>query len=192
MLNLSVQKFEQWGKLNAFFSNTNSFIKLFNNNCILSGSIIVQFLLNENYDSSDIDVFLTINEIKKFNGFLLDEKYSEVSNERDYFNIDFKIPLVTKPVMDVKTYNKSVYVNGVSVRYTVQLIIVEDPIKVIQDFDFDIVKNYYDGKCFNYTNSLESKTETLTFIELKYLSDTQKDRMEKYISRDFKFVIRKP
>lgn len=272
-------KFEKWDRLKAFFINPKAFVQLFNQNCLISGSILVQFLLNESYNG-DIDIYLTKSEVSGVKEFLKSEGFtfghlqnqyggnksdttdsnfdlttddsssdnssdvssdnfssdnssdftgpnfteyrdnsdtssdvsSETSDSSSSFNdlsptnstyIINRDNMISRNVQDydviikkeqeyfsVETFSKQCNQNKDN--YTickVQLIITNDPIDRIKKFDFNIVKNYYDGKNLYFSKSLLNKTEELSFYQLQNLTFTQKDRMAKYISRGFKFLI---
>jgi hypothetical protein len=258
-------RFENWNRLRAFFKNPKKFLSLFNKNCILSGSIIVQFLLNESYNG-DIDVYLTQSEYHNFKDFLTSENFSFVSSESEYegesesesdsesdsegeseyeSSSEYDSPQYDPPqyhrdteyesetesdssqsggnysnyrdtidtssdtssdsedrfanyndltpthqYFTVETYSRDCLSNKEN--YTtcnVQLIITNDPLKSIRDFDFDFVKNYYNGENLYFNRNLINKTEIISIDKIFTLPTKQQNRMKKYISRGFKFLI---
>jgi hypothetical protein len=268
-------RFENWNRLRTFFKNPKKFLSLFNKNCILSGSIILQFLLNESYNG-DIDVYLTESEYHNFKDFLTSENFSFVSSESEYdpdselesesesdsesdtdsesssesdseyegssesdseyegssqndspqydppqyreedtmsggnysdyrdttdtlsdTSSDSDDPFAnyndlspTSEYFRVETFSRDCLPNKEN--YTtcnVQLIITNDPLKSIRDFDFDIVKNYYNGENLYFNKNIINKTEIISIDKIFTLPTKQQERMKKYISRGFKFLI---
>lgn len=174
------KKFEKWSNLNRFFNNPEFFSQLLSKNCVISGSFLVQFLLNEIYKGSDIDIYLTEDSAVFMRDYLLMEEYSftastDFSEYKDIVEKNDNEPFI------VENYSK--YDNWLGLM-KIQLIISKNPLKLIKCFDFNIVKNYFDGEKMYVNESCVAKTEILTNVNL---SNVQKRRMEKYKKRGFNF-----
>lgn len=163
-------------KMNQFQKSLDAPKELFdslNENVLMSGSCMVQYLLGEKYNS-DIDIFMDINILNYKtihtklcdNGYISDDTFSNYPSNFKVYNFEKK--------------NKT----------KIQLIVCKDVKDNISNFDFNIVKNYYDGKNFiiKDINNLSKKKELLEFNQRQPILVGA--RIEKYINRGFKFEIR--
>src|SRR5215469_10774802 len=48
-----------------YFSDPNELFKILNSNIIVSGSFLLQYLLNENWDKSDLDIYIGSDATKE-------------------------------------------------------------------------------------------------------------------------------
>ncbi len=145
--------------------------------CFISGSFIIQSILNENY-YSDIDIYILYNEDTMnfldsyLEEFIIDTYscYDGSEDQSNYFKVvDYKINC-----------------------NNVQLIYIKDDFKkFINHFDFDICKNYYDiKKNLFYSHSInqvlykkfEFKVGKWDFFDTSY-------RAKKYQDRGFQMNI---
>lgn len=177
-------RFIQCNRLKNFFNNTKEFHGLLNENCLLSGSMMIQFLLNETYSSCDVDIYITgetsdLPIIK----FLEKEKYKYCPN--DPLNAEYRH---CSGILNIKTFYKKCkgWKQDFSLLKKVQLIISNNSTDIINNFDFNIAKNYYDGTTVFITESLATKTEIIFCDDIRKIS---KERLEKYLTRGFKFEI---
>ena len=73
-------------KYNKFdgFNDNNGFVNLFNDNCLLTGSTMIEFLLDEKYPYSNIDIFTnTLDARRTMIEYLFSQGYSYSQNESD-------------------------------------------------------------------------------------------------------------
>lgn len=135
-------------------------------NCLLSGSSVLQFLLGEVYEKSDFDLFVTKQKVQELTDVLFKHSFARRINFNENYPTNLRVIDFTRD------------------QTKIQLVIVEDPLASISDFDFKIVKNVYDGNRFltNYT-CLSTKTEYL--LSNCYYKEI---RLNKYRSRGFTFI----
>jgi hypothetical protein len=119
-------------------NNMSEFLNHFNNDCVISGSSVLQFLLNEKYDTFDIDIFVDKKNYQQIARclFLHYYKIQSVWNNNPYSKWNHYLQIINF---------KKECVNQIHI----QLIItnpLSSPLEIINNFDFDILKNYYDGK----------------------------------------------
>ena len=161
------------------------FVQIMNkHNLIISGSFIVQVLLNENYGTSDIDVWsnnISQNLLKEFQEVLnlKFDLYADLTiqgNAQVYGNIGIN-----------KIYNNdNIYGN-----LNVQLIETKNNnINYLDSFDLDICKNYWDGKTFhvNNLNNLINKKAVFKMsyaVIDKFNCTKMLERIIKYKKRNF-------
>jgi hypothetical protein len=148
------------------------------NNIIISGSFVLQILLNEQWNS-DIDMYTTIDNVIKLESFFLDimhenKKYNDI--QPHYYNNDIK-------------YFKKYTINN----QDFELIAVNDPENYInRKFDFDILKN----KCTVKNNLFVIITQNFKQIkqrtfEFKCAYNTNQLLLQKSIDRAKKYINRK-
>lgn len=66
------------------FNNNNGFVNLFNQNCVLTGSTMIEFLLGEKYPDSNIDIFInTRRELNSMLSYLYFEGYTDNRNNSE-------------------------------------------------------------------------------------------------------------
>ena len=140
-----------------------------NKDAVLSGSCMVQYLLNEYYDNHDIDIFVNKERLEKISSYLIENKYECDKN----LEFDARYP------SRFKVYN--FYKDSCT---KIQLIKCEDVKANILNFDFNIVKNYYDGKSIIIKDIIHLSKK----IEIFDNSQCQYGRIVKYIHRGF-FII---
>ncbi len=226
-----------------FFDNEiqiSNFFKLLNENCIISGSTILQYLLDEFYiynnhiDDFDLDMYMDsknaydVIKFLKQCGYYLHEYTKKSIYNGKYFKkckviysfkraleYDFKTNTfkniminVNRSPKEIQQYIKNIYINKsyLENRYcrenkkiikykNIQLMVIDESIaksasELIEEFDFNILKNYYDGTNFHIhdTNAVSKKINT---INESVLLENKKRfyRMNKYCSRGIKFHI---
>lgn len=164
-------------------------------NLILSGSFILQVILNETYEFSDMDFYLEnvtenlLDDFKKIGASFVDTSKQEKYG-RTYINY----------LSDdaIERYNlliiKKVY-NGYNKNCKIQLI--EPATNILEHlelFDLDICKNYWDGKKF-YVKNLENIQNKIAYYKSDFsdlnMSNYYKmfRRIIKYQKRGFKIVF---
>lgn len=114
-----------------------------NPDAVISGSFILQVLTNVQYQKTDIDIYCNILESLNFIYILTKNGYQSQTTTFDYPDTSWEVLTFTKE-------NKKI-----------QLIISdEENINIINNFDFDIVQNYYNGSHIKikYPKSILTKT----------------------------------
>ena len=156
------------------YLNINTLRGILNENCIISGSSILKFLLDDTFETNDIDIFTTIENSENILNFLEENSYEYTHHLSDY-EVDESIILY-------KTYtNKEEKV--------IQIIFCKDPKNHVKKFDFEIVKNYYDGKNIIISKKdLETKKEIIVARNFFMCS---RIRLYKYLERGFEITVRK-
>ena len=173
-------------KLSKWFININYFNKILNNNCIISGSFIIELLLNDNYNNNDLDIYTNSNNLYKLLEYLKIEKYDIYYKKRN--NIDYRLHINNniKHVYYFINKKKNTYID---------IILCNNPTETVKYFDLKICKNYYNGKNIFvlYPCIIQKKVENIdnTDYDNIYKISYTKNRMNKYISRGFKFIIDK-
>lgn len=107
-----------------FLEDTKSFI---------SGSFIVQCILDETYNGSDIDVYINKSKSKDLLAYYEANNICWFENANESFNYDMSF--YSNVSFDVNHY----YIN----KYRIQFILAEDPIAKLNLFDINICKNMY-------------------------------------------------
>jgi hypothetical protein len=103
----------------------------FGNDCRLSGSSVLQILLDEEYET-DLDIFILENKFNETIQKLLDCGYVL---EKDNDNYPYEDSMVIKKFNEFKNKDNKL----------IQLIVVENIDECINNFDINIVQNYYNG-----------------------------------------------
>lgn len=158
-------------------------------NLAVTGSFILQIIKDTTYSESDIDIFvpkLTTDIINDLYGLLnVKEKYRMGKNN------------TYKNVVNKKAHNiVSQLVEFQSNKYKIQLIEPHEEygtiIKYVESFDFDICKNFFDGKKF-YVNNLENIINNKTIYDEANFNDrsfnTMLHRVNKYSKRGFDIMF---
>lgn len=170
-----------------FLEDTQSFI---------SGSFIMQCILEEKYDGSDIDIY-TCKKENVVNyplelGTLFPNEKENMPNNNDaranihyYQNSGYEVIATTH--YDVCDF----YMN----EFRIQFIITEKPYSMIDNFDMDICKNTYsikNGKEYvsvhNIDQLLEKKSD---YIYRVIINDNSNNVMNRYMTRYYKYIDRK-
>jgi hypothetical protein len=189
LFNLKIKKSRLFKNIDC----VDELFSFFNKKCVLSGSCLLQFLLNEDYyeysktidyntmniiyesHNTDIDIFLTQANYELLDEFLIDNDYIKISKGNSYSNLS------NLGINDFKVYD---YVKN---KQTIQLICVYNTYKSVYSFDLKIVKNMYDGKnCFTNVETLLTKNESIYY---KTFFKNSRLRIKKYIKRGFTFNI---
>lgn len=172
-------------KLKKFFTNNQilDFLSYLNKNTIISGSFILSTILNENYLTNDIDIYID-NEFDyiRLIKFLVRSKYILKEDQIDnYYNNEINNK---KLIIYVDTFFKNDN-NDIKI----DVIYCKNNLKVITDcFDLDIVKNYYNGYNF-YVYNLTKILYKIDYIEQSKITDKVKKRIIKYRNRGFNIDI---
>ena len=149
---------------------------ILNENTMMSGSCMVHFLLEERYIESDIDIFMNKTDFILLHEYLI---------KHDYKCDNTVYPDRYPPMFKVFNFEKEN-------KTKIQLIVCKDVKNNILNFDFNIVKNYYDGKniIIKDINNLSKKKELLevVFHDELIINST---RLDKYINRGFNFEIKR-
>ena len=154
---------------------------------VISGSLILQCILDEHWNS-DIDIYIYGMNDFKINDLKIFEKKINKVNESDAKKIDFFDYLKSS-----KNINKLIKfkLNGVPI----DLIFINKPHQDYfkENFDFDFCKNYFDGNQLTILNcdSIINKTCFYKIHNINYLINNSmfiKKRFDKYKSRGFKIV----
>lgn len=171
-------------KLKKFFTNNQilEFLQHLNTNTIISGSFILSTILNENYSNTDIDIYVDnqfdyIRLIK----FLVRSKYTLKGNILDNFSYNYLINnnLIIYVDTFIKTTNNNIKID---------VIYCKNNIKVIENFDLDIVKNFYNGSNF-YVYDLTKILYKTDHINESTITEIKQKRIIKYRNRGFNIDI---
>ena len=130
---------------------------------VISGSIVLQALLSDQWENYDIDIYGIPDSIGTTERLLLNAGYENFNVRAD--TIEPYIALMaTKTIKSVKDwYNYNPLINE-QARSTVQVIELNDnnidARRCVDAFDLDIVKNTWDGEtlCINNFNSISNMT----------------------------------
>ena len=171
------KRFKKSHIFNGFF--TNEVYTLLNKKCVLSGSCLLQFLLDERYPEYDIDIFLDDRNYPKMINYLFKIGYRIVYawNRNTYSEWDKYVQ-----IMNFKKDN-----------FKVQLIlsnkVKSTPIDIVKNFDFDILKNYYDGSSLRILDKI-SIADKVTIVNLSESRGYKfVERIKKYKERGITFKI---
>ena len=146
----------------------NTLYSILDRNCILSGSSILRFLLDDTFPVNNLNIYSIIDKCDLLTYFLKENGYEDNHNFYDDEDVAIKEYYCSK--------NEK----------TIQIVLCEDPLFIVKHFDFSSLKNYYDGVNFVYTKpDLESKREVMTSKEFFLCS---RDRIYKYLGRDFEIL----
>jgi hypothetical protein len=86
ILNKVTELLNNYDKFNGF-NEDNGFVNLFNANCLLTGSTMIEFLLDERYPDSNIDIFTnTIFARDIMINYLLSRGYTDTNSESNASN----------------------------------------------------------------------------------------------------------
>ena len=171
-------------KMEKFKKHLGCPLKLFdmlNGNAIISGSCLVQYLLNECYENFDIDIFIDSKNAEKISNFLMKENYKCEGSGLPYIRRNNGVISRSNRYSGFRVLN---FTRTGDVK--IQLIVCKYPKKkILSDFDFNIVKNYYDGRKIIIKDiyNLSKKVETCNESEVRSFK-----RVIKYFKRGFKFV----
>ncbi len=168
---------------------------------IISGSFIIQSILNTHWANSDIDIYIPIkgNVITKIeeSGNIkteMDDFMYSIMEWRDSLQYGSYPETFESDIVWVRTYKKQ------DAKYNIQVILIDDNADYIhefikEDFDLDICKNAY----WNYENVDKINVTTLKGIVTKNTTFSFGKRAiqsflrcEKYVSRGFSFVEKNP
>lgn len=160
---------------------------------IISGSFVLQNLLNEYWDESDIDIYVP------YNNKLLDKNFKPTSQLDKFLLENYKLEnslcsnsyyILIEKVETIKNY----MVGGKKIQIILVKNIQQNEFKdyINNNFDFDICKNFYgirkDGNKFidiyNFDQIFEKKTE------FKYSTNLPKTRITSSIVRYNKYIKR--
>ena len=139
-------------------------------------SNLLSTILNENYSNTDIDIYVDnqfdyIRLIK----FLVRSKYTLKGNILDNFSYNYLINnnLIIYVDTFIKTTNNNIKID---------IIYCKNNIKVIENFDLDIVKNFYNGSNF-YVYDLTKILYKTDHINESTITEIKQKRIIKYRNR---------
>lgn len=139
-------------------------------NVMLSGSTVLGLLHQESYDGSDIDIYCDghVDDIDDFTSDLLNNNYTLNPPMYDTY---------PGAIYNVLTYSKENCPN-------IQLIISISNINLINNFDLDIVQNYFDGNSIRIKHPESVRSHTIYAINI---IDSRKtcSRIQKYRNRGY-------
>ena len=142
-------------------------------NSIVAGSFPLQIYLNETWNSSDMDIFTHDRSVLSFFG--IDPEDTNNKNE---------IGRTYNSIAAYKNFCDTLYEvrhNGLRVQ-----IILSDKLDMIENFDFDVCKIYFDGSKKYHTEHHDAITsKTITFNVDRKATNTSVFRLEKYEYRGF-------
>jgi len=177
------------------------------NGGIISGSFIIQMILNTNWEESDIDIFLPLaefsREVTHFHEMetFLYKSYPIYQTEEEFNRphiryigvLDSKVKSVyeyeTTQVTGIMNFKK-LQVIGLNVTTPQEIIN-----NIVKNSDIDICKNFFsynaDGTLqlnIAYPSKIINKTATLTLSKTGYLRCSNFMRYNRYKNRGFTFV----
>lgn len=156
-------------------------LELIADNAVLSGSFLLQCIIDTEYKKSDIDIYCTIGKAKCMKEILLKEGYviGDYTWTNDYLQgvkgrCNGEIDMI-----DLHKEDKHI-----------QLIIPMENsiIQYINKFDFNILRNYYDGNNLVIEDYDSIKNRQINHVNYKHLKFTTTffKRCVKYTERGFK------
>ena len=148
-------------------NSARSFCAMLSEHCVLSGSIVLQTLLDEEYESSDIDLYVEPCQITAVCATL--ERLGYLSPRPPSYYPGTKF--------NVLKYSKAGH-SGIDV---ILCTFLNDSIKA---FDFDFLRNKFDGNAVSYSSSVRSRS-----CEIHVKRPFCALRVEKYTQRGFKFFV---
>lgn len=173
-------------------------------NAFISGSFIIQSILNEHYDYSDIDIYIPYTQES---AKLLDDyiKYESLS---DTFSYGTLLTESDTKILRVVDYRLNPQVNdGYSEEFKeekyvtlsncphdrLQLIYVDikpgEEQEYVNNFDFDVCKNYFNFKNVYVKNVNQLLSKHLIYKHGDWDYEKTIDRAKKYKERGFKVTI---
>jgi hypothetical protein len=193
--------------IGEFINDVEKFNEIINkNNIILSGSSVLKAINDDNYDIKDLDLYinssLQLSE-DAFNSDSIRNAISDICPELYKFielNTDYEISKLM-----VSSENKimnDLYRGMRSINYvftlhnnknskTIELIICDNYMDTIKEFDLSINKNYWDGKNVTITDprSVFTKHEKLSLHIKSKLDYYTLERIEKYRKRGYNIEL---
>jgi hypothetical protein len=170
-------------KLLSYFNLTERilFLQLLNKNVVLSGSFILSIILNEFYDSQDLDIFIdNYSDYKILKKFLKDCKYKK-NNEYYINNHKYSDNYNGNQINKVLTFNKN--------NRKIDIIFNKNNYILFKyNTDLDILKNYYDGKYFYIYDKTKLELK-IDYISKSKLTQSIINRIIKYRQRGFQIYI---
>lgn len=165
-------------QLSKYFSDINEFIKLLNNDCVVSGSFVLKNINNDKFKSNDIDIYCKEYNISNILRYLLNENYKLISSIECKNKYDYNPEI--KNVIALRKKSKSI-----------DLVICRNNLKCISLFDLNIVKNYYNGYYvyIKYPKNVFKKKEKINLVMGNKLNYKTYLRIQKYIKRGYNIKI---
>jgi len=161
---------ERLSKLNINIDTFNNFLR--KHHAKLTGSFLLQVISDESYDCYDIDIY-----VDKIDDFLKNDvmmtfnaTFDATTNESVLKPNNHKY--ITQIVKNVKNFSLKSFcsTNGFKKPLKIQLIETSEKYKGIEKyidtFDFDILKNYYDGNNFYITNLKGIQTKCASYNDI--------------------------
>lgn len=185
-MNIQVYKMFTRSKKQELINNINATIDplillLLNKDALLSGSLLYKLLTNDHsFVNGDIDIFCTLDQanniIKKISkhGWKFHDRYYNGAKRLENENMFGSPTHYLSSIKDIKDFVKNDRV--------IQLIICDDPKSSIDSFDFNIMKNYFDGNDLEVNNYQDMINKVITIQ-----SKVKLYRIEKYRNRGFIF-----
>jgi hypothetical protein len=130
---------------------------------VISGSIVLQALLSDQWQIFDIDIYGIPDKIDTIERLLLDAGYQNFNVRADTMEPYIAL-MATKTIKSVKDWYNYLPLVNEQARSTVQVIELNDnnidARRCVDAFDLDIVKNTWDGEtlCINNFNSISNMT----------------------------------
>ena len=170
-------------RLNKQAINTADLLtKLEETNSIIAGSYPLQTILNEEWESSDLDIFTGNKSMLKY----FDQFYTPylLTDEKDKYKYTYE-----SKVVEYKTPTNF----KIQVIYSDKFALTSDNIavkdKVFKHFDFDFCKVGFDGKTLYVANPKAVKDRKITYDFSKLTMKTY-ERLLKYEKRGFTLTNR--
>ena len=170
--------------LRTFIDNVQEFRNLLiKNKAVISGSIVLQMLLNETYDKSDIDIYIPYILYKDFYDFLESERYELLYSRGDGEDIEEKYNIqFPNHIARVDTF-KNNYDGIIQICRTYS----PDPRECLKSFDFTFLLNYFDG------NDIFSMFPAHVFNKCGIVNNIKtitSKRFIKYNNRGFTIIVK--
>jgi hypothetical protein len=196
----------------------NEFIELINKPYIaISGSSILELVSNDNWQGSDIDLYIDISKIKDTENLTKLLKYLFINYENEYKSKNgYKLlsQILTKKLYHINRTTNPEYINETLSKYIkyylrftdknkkIELIFISCDIEtlLLNTFDYDIVKNYWKQNEV-YVNNIHNINSKIACMSLKHFIirilqnknefDNFIKRYNKYTQRGYKLFIHK-
>lgn len=153
------------------------FLKLLNKNVILSGSFVLSIILNENYNNTNLNIFIdNYSDYKLIKKFLIDCYY----NKKELDNYNFSNT-------DINKINKKI-------RFTkdeqnIDIIFNDNNYLLLKyQFELDIFKNYYDGQYFYVFDKTKLELK-IDYISMNKITTNLEKNIIKYRNRGFQIYL---
>lgn len=190
--------------IGKFINDVDHFNDILNkNDMVLSGSSVLKAINNDSYDINDLDIYINSNvQLTKDDIFhsstisiICQEFYKFIENKTDYKASSFTSSDENKNMNDLYRGMRSInYVftfNNFEQKKTIQLIVCDNYIDTIREFDLSINKNYWNGESITimHPKNVFTKHEKLSLHIKSKLDYYTLGRIDKYRKRGYNIEL---